>query len=146
MTALTFTANRVSPVNDTIFEAKSYKAGVEITAGQWLTLDTATGKAILARANAVGTARVIGMAMRSVGINQPVPVLRRGAVSGADLTALSPLAQVFVSAATAGSSDDTAPVGAGNVVNAVARVDVDASGQKYLWVESDFTKTLTALS
>lgn len=146
MADLTVTAAQVSPVNETQYEGRAYMAATAITAGQAVYV-TSAGKINLARANAVGTARFVGIALRTVGAGQVVNVIQRGSVAGFDLSGMAYGATVYLSDATAGALGDTVNSGTGNVVTPVGQVlpMSDSDYTKVLWVAASHTFVPVAL-
>lgn len=138
MADIAVTAARVAPVNETEYEAKTYRAAAAITAGQLLYQDT-NGRAALARANATGTIQsLIGIALNDAAAGRPVVALRRGSVAGFTLS-VNPGVPVFASSATAGALGDAVTTGTGNFVAPVGVVDTiteaDGTIVKVLFVE-----------
>lgn len=132
MASLTVAAAQVSPVNETEYEARTYKpVSSSVIVGKAVYVDSA-GKAALARANAVGTAQCIGVVV--VNANGMVVVLQRGSVAGFDLSGLAYGAIVYVSSGTAGDVDGAIITGTGNVVTPL--------GVVMPMSDSDFTKVL----
>ena len=130
MADLSFTSADVrdaTPVN------QSFKinliAAVAITAGQAVYLNS-SGKAALADASAAGTATCIGIALETVSIGQPVPILVVGFVTGFSLSGVAYDTLLFVSD-TAGDLEDA---GAGSVSAPVGRC--------YSLGDSDATKVI----
>lgn len=147
MTALAPTAARVAPVNDTQYVARTYIAAAAITAGQVVYINSA-GKAALARGNALGTMQgLAGIATHNAGANQPVEVLSHGALEGMGVGALAYALPIYVSSATAGSLDDAAVTGSGNVAVVIGRV-APMSGpglEKVLWVDIPLSALYAAI-
>lgn len=93
------------------------------------------GRAGLARANAVGTSKVVGIATTSVPAGSAFEALYHGRLAGYTLG--DPGTTVFLSAATAGALADTETTGATNVLVAVGTVHsmTDGSGTEFLFVD-----------
>jgi hypothetical protein len=145
MSAITVTAAQVAPVNETEPEIKTYIAAAAITAGQAV-YENSAGKVDLAKADAVGTAKCVGIALRTVGAGQAVSVLQRGTIAGFTLSGAY-ASDVYVSAATAGSLDSAIITGTGNVVTPVGMVTSmsDADLTKVLWIDIDLLRVPVAL-
>src|SRR5690606_3428466 len=75
------------------------------------------GRAGVARANDVGTAKVVGIATTDArpGPNSGFEALYHGRMVGFDLTATDPGTTVYLSASSAGAVDNAETTGAGNV-------------------------------
>jgi hypothetical protein len=146
MATLTATAAQVSPVNETQCEMPTYVAAVALTAGQAVYVNS-SGKVDLARANAVGTSKCAGVALRTVGANQAIEVLQRGSMAGLDLSGVAYGGVVYLSSATAGALDGAIITGTGNVVTPVGVVKPmpDDSLTKVLWVDIDLGRAPVAL-
>lgn len=117
MADLSFTSNDVrdaSPVNMAV--KINLLAAVAISAGQAV-YQNSSGKAALADASAAGTATCIGIALETASINQPVPILVVGYVTGFDLSSVAYDVLIKVSDTAgdldngAGSPTVSAPVG-----------------------------------
>jgi hypothetical protein len=135
MAAVALTAAQIAPVFADECEIRSYVAGVAITAGAPLYVNT-SGDAALADANGSGTKQFIGIALNTAGIGQAVSVLRRGEVYGFTLTSLAYGALVYVSD-TVGTYDDSV----GTVTVPVGRVQPlsDPARTKVLLVNTNIT-------
>lgn len=146
MADLTSTAAQLAPTgHDCVM--KPYTAAVDLTAGQWVYLNS-SGKLALARANGVSTSYVLGVVSRTVKAGQTVSVIRKGRVAGIDVSGMAYNANVFLSAATAGAIADAAASGTGNVVVPIGRVDCINEGPtpvKVLYVDVPFNTVLAAL-
>lgn len=107
-----------------------------ITRGQVVYRKT-NGRAAKARGNAVGTAKVVGIATSDAVQGQPFEALFWGRLVGIDLSALDPGTTVYLSAATAGAIDGAAVTGTGNVAVPIGTVHVmtDVTGTKFLFVD-----------
>lgn len=145
MTAIVATAAQVAPVNETQPEIKAYIAAAAITAGQAVYV-TSTGKVNLAKADAVGTAKCVGIALQTVGAGSAVDVIQRGGLAGLAMSGAYGAA-VYVSAATAGTLDDAIITGTGNVVTPIGVVSSmsDPDLTKVLWVAVDLLRLPVAL-
>jgi predicted RecA/RadA family phage recombinase len=111
-------------------------AGEEIAEGQAV-YRMADGRAGLARGNAVGTAKVVGIARRGARAGTAFEALYHGRLQGFELDAITAGATVYLSAATAGALADTAPGTAGQVRVAVGTVHVmtDVGATPFLMVD-----------
>lgn len=94
------------------------------------------GRAAKARANAVGTAKLLGIATSDAGIGQTFEALFEGILFGYDLSSVNPGVTLYLSAATAGALADTKTTGTGNIVAPVGivRTMTDVGGTKFLYV------------
>lgn len=93
-------------------------AGVTITAGQAVYLDTTTGKWALADADSATVAqrRAAGIALNGAALNQPIKVLTSGDVTiGATVTA----GVAYYLSGTAGGICPVADIGTGEYVNLI---------------------------
>jgi hypothetical protein len=136
MAAVAYTAAQVSPVFADDCERRPYVAGVAITQGQPLYVNS-SGDAALADGDGSGTKQFIGIALNAAGIGQAVSVLRRGEVYGFTLTSLAYGALVYVADAVGTYAD-----AAGTVAIPVGRVQPlsDPSRTKVLLVETSITR------
>ncbi len=93
-------------------------AGVTITAGQAVYLDTTTGKWALADADSATVAqrRAAGIALNGAALNQPIKVLTSGDITiGATVTA----GVAYYLSGTAGGICPVADIGTGEYVNLI---------------------------
>ncbi len=101
------------------------QAGETVAAGQPVYVSTLTAEVFLARADAVGTAHVLGLAATSAAIGFTTEVLAIGSVTLTDWTAVTGSATLtrgmdyFLSSATAGMITTTAPQSSGDWVTRV---------------------------
>ncbi|HEU0164942.1 MAG TPA: hypothetical protein VFQ54_07845 [Thermomicrobiales bacterium] len=95
------------------------------------------GRAAKARANAVGTAKIVGIATRAAAAGTPVTALYHGRYAGWYLSGVDSNKTVYLSTATAGAIADAAATGTGNVVAAVGRVFAytNPTAQRYVFVD-----------
>lgn len=95
------------------------------------------GRAGLARGNAVGTAKVVGIATSDAVAGGAFEALIWGRLVGYGLGAVNPGATVYLSSATAGALADAAASGTGNVVAALGTVHTmtDVAGTKFVFVD-----------
>lgn len=113
-------------------------ANVAITKGQPVyRIASGTGKAGLARANSVGTSKVVGIATSDAAAGGSFDALYFGRLVGIDVSGLNPGDTVFLSSATAGAIDGAIITGTGNVVVPLGTVHcmTDVSGTKFLFVD-----------
>lgn len=108
-------------------------AGATITRGQAIYEDT-NGLAQLARGNAVGTAKVAGIATVDAVAGQPVTLIRDGRMVGWDLSSVNAGTTVYLSSGTAGAIDGAAVTGTGNVAVPLGtvRTMTDVAKTKYI--------------
>lgn len=108
-------------------------AGATITRGQAIYEDT-NGLAQLARGNAVGTAKVAGIATVDAVAGQPVTLIRDGRMVGWDLSSVNAGTTVYLSSGTAGAIDGAAVTGTGNVAVPLGtvRTMTDVGKTKYI--------------
>lgn len=86
MTDLAITTANVAKGSDALIENGT--AGVAVTAGQVVYLDSTTGKYLLSDNNGTGTRSVRGIALHAAALGQPLAVQRDGDITiGAALTA-----------------------------------------------------------
>lgn len=130
---------RVSPVNDTQPEIRTYTAAVAIVAGQGVYLNS-SGKAALAVSTALATSDpFLGVALNAAAAGAPVAVLSNGGVEGMGVSGLAYGTAIYVSETTAGDFTTTAPSTSTDVVIPVGRV-LAMSGpglEKVLWFACD---------
>ena len=137
MADITCTAAKVARVHPERDEVVDLIAAEAITAGKPV-YQTTAGKAGIADANASGKQQARGIALKSVSKGSAVPVLKRGFVSGFDLSGLDADAVVYLSD-TAGALATTAgtlTVNCGRVV-----CMTDPSLTKVLFVDFDWLRT-----
>lgn len=138
MAAITVTAANLRELDAVEGRRISIKAdtGVTVTKGQAVYRKT-NGRAGLARANAVGTSKVVGIATGNAAAGDTFEALFWGRLVGLDLSALDPGTTIYLDETTAGALDGTATTGTGNVAVPVGTVHVmtDVSGTKYLFVD-----------
>lgn len=96
-----------------------------------------TGKAALARGNAVGTSKVVGIATSNAAAGQPFEALYHGRMVGFDLSGVDPGSTVYLSAATAGAIDGATVTGTGNVAAALGTVHAmtDVAGTRFIFFD-----------
>lgn len=137
MADLTVTAANVREGNAIHNRRLSILPDDTITAGMPVYRKT-NGKAARGRGNAIGTSKLVGIALAAGVAGGPViEALYQGPLFGIDLSGMNPGTTVYLSSATAGKLTDTAPTGTGNVVVAVGTVHVltDQAQTKYLLVD-----------
>ncbi|HVL24874.1 MAG TPA: hypothetical protein VM450_12370 [Thermomicrobiales bacterium] len=147
MADLTVTPARLRPLE--VIEARLIPmiADEAITKGQPVYRKT-NGRAGKARANAVGTAKVVGIATSDAAAGIAFEALYHGRLAGYDLSGVNPGSTIHLSAATAGALADTAASGTGNVVVPIGTVHTmtDASSTRFLFVDVPQNATPTALA
>ncbi len=121
-------------------------AGVAITKGQAVYRHT-DGTARVARGNAVGTSKVVGIATKNAPVGVAFEALYHGRLEGFDLSGVNPGVTVSLSAGTAGALNDAATTGVGNVAVPVGTVHVmtDVPMTKFLFVDVRQNATPVAL-
>lgn len=148
MAALTVTAARVAPVNETQYTAKTFIAAVALTPGQPV-YENSAGKAAIARANATGTIQnFLGLTTHAAAAGKPVEVIKEGSLYGFDLSGMAYGAKAYVLASGAGQLDDTIVSGSGNFVVPVGMVVAMTDGSdltKVLYVDVRYTDVFTVL-
>jgi hypothetical protein len=107
-----------------------------ITKGQPVYRKT-NGKAGVARANAVGTSKLVGIATTSVAAGLAFEALYHGRLAGYVLTSQNPGTTIYLSITATGLLADAAAVGTGNVVVPVGTVHcmTDQDLTKFLFVD-----------
>lgn len=95
------------------------------------------GRADLARGNAVGTAKPVGIATSDAVAGQAFEALYHGRLVGYDLSGVNPGSTVYLSASAAGAIDGAAVTGTGNVVAPIGTVHVmtDIGGTRFLLID-----------
>ncbi len=146
MADLTLTAAQVAPAMYNNPEFLRAKAKVAITAGQAVFLNTTTFDADLAKADALGTAVVLGIAMQAAAVGQRFDVLVRGVLIGFALGSLTVGQIVYLSVATAGALQDAIPTTNGQVVVPMGRVFIGEDGTRGLFVNIDQSQNYKALT
>lgn len=132
MTDIVATAAKIAVVHPGIAEIYDGVASEAITAGQPVTMDATTGKFLVADANGTGGRNTLdGIALKTVGAGQAVPVLKRGLVAGYTLAG-NYRSKVYVSD-TAGTLADAAGT-ASLPVGTVRRLS-DENPTKLLFVD-----------
>lgn len=108
----------------------------------------ANGRAGLARANAVGTAKAVGVATTDALAGKPFEALYHGRMVGYDLTDVDPGSTVYLSAGTAGAVDGAETTGAGNVAVPLGTVHAmtDVSGTRFIFFDIPQNAAPTALA
>jgi hypothetical protein len=131
MSAIELTAAQIARVHADRDEVYDKIAASTITVGQVVYLTTA-GKAAPADASVTTTAQVRGIALNNAAAGQVVSILRRGAIAGFTISALTYEDRVYLSDTT--GALDTA---AGTVAVTVGRVEggSDSGISKYLYID-----------
>lgn len=136
MANLSIGSNGVSLVQADKAEIRDMIAVEAITAGQPV-YQTTAGKAGVADANAAGKQQFRGIALKDAAAGQPVPVLKRGFISGFVLSGVAYDGLVYLSD-TAGSLADAAGTMTVNCGRVCAKTDPDLT--KILYVEADWLR------
>lgn len=146
MADLTVTEARLRPLEVIEAELHPMIAAEAITKGQ-VVYQNANGQAARAQANAVGTAKAVGIATSTAPAGGSVDVLFHGRLAGYDLTGTAPGTVVYVSAGTAGAVNNAAPATVGQVVTPIGTVMVmsDRGATRFLFVDVDHTRVPVAL-
>jgi hypothetical protein len=134
MADITVTAAQVRRVYPDRDEVYDFTAGVAITAGAAVYVDTTTGKLGLADASAAGTAQVRGIALNSAAAGETVAVLMKGVVAGFTLAGDYD-SRVYLSNTDSGILGDAAGV-VSVIVGRVIRAN-DSSATKLLLVNTN---------
>ena len=147
MADLAVTAANVRELDAVKNDRVTMIADEAITAGQVVYRKT-NGRAAKARGNAVGTAKVVGIATAAAGQGDSFKALYRGRMVGHDVSGLNPGVTVYLSAATAGAIDGAAVTGSGNVVATLGTVHVmtDVGATKYILFDIPQNAVPVALS
>lgn len=136
MADLTATEANIRPLDDVEIRTISLIADEAIIAGQPV-YEKTNGRVAKGRANAVGTAKLVGVALNSVQPGRAVSCMYHGRIVGYDLASINPSTTVFLSSAAAGALADAAATGTGNVVVPVGtvRVQTNPTADKYLFID-----------
>jgi len=148
MAALTVTAANLRMLDGVEARLIPMIANVAITRGQVVyRIASGVGKAGLARGNAVGTSKVVGIATSDAAAGGSFDALYFGRLVGMDLSGANPGDTVYLSSATAGAIDGAIITGTGNVVVALGTVHcmTDVAGTKFLFVDIPQNTTPVAL-
>lgn len=106
------------------------------------------GRAGVARANAVATAKVIGIASRDCAIGEAFEAQHYGGATGYDLSAVNPGTTIYLSTSAGGKLADAAATGTGAGVVPIGSVQVltDPGQTRYIFVDISLSApTPTAL-
>lgn len=97
----------------------------------------ANGRAGLARANAVGTSKVVGIATTDASATRSFEALYHGRMVGWDIAAVDPGSTVYLSASAAGAIDGAAVTGIGNVVATLGTIHsmTDVAGTRFIFFD-----------
>lgn len=136
MADLTIVSNGVHLVFADQAEIKDMIAAEAITKGQPV-YRTSAGKAGVADANAAGKQQFRGIALKAASAGQPVPVLKRGFLSGFVLSGVAYDGPVYLSD-TAGSLADAA--GTMSVICGRVHALPDPDLTKILYVDADWLR------
>lgn len=136
MADITVTAAELRPIE--VIEARLIPmiAGDAVTKGQ-VVYRKSTGLAGVAKGDAVGTSKVVGIATTSAAAGTAFEALYHGRLAGYGLASVDAGKTVYLSAATAGALADTATTGATNVLVAIGTVHTmtDGSSTKFVFVD-----------
>lgn len=136
MADLTVVAKELRPME--VIEARLIPmiASVAIAKGD-VVYRKADGTADLARANAVGTSKVVGVATTNAPVGGAFEALYHGRLAGFTLTTMDAGATAYLSAAVAGKVADTETTGSANVLVGVGTVHTmtDGTSTKFLFVD-----------
>lgn len=139
MADLTVTAAQVAVVRPEQAEVVTLITGVTVTAGQAVYVVAATGKAALADANASAPApQFKGIALTGGANGQAINVLKKGYVTGFDLSGMNYGAKAYLSD-TAGALADAAGTATVTVGQVMMLPDAYSAGTKALYVEANWT-------
>lgn len=145
MADLTVTAANVRELDAVRNDRITLLASVAVTRGQPLyeiASSTNKGKAGIARANAVGTSKVAGIATHDAAAGDPVEMLIRGRMVGWDLSSANADLTIYLST-TAGALADEAAVGTGNVVVPLGRIFTMTDVSKTPYIYFDIPMNMT---
>lgn len=132
MADITVTAAQVAPVNETQYTPVTYIAGVAITKGQAIAINTTTGLAVLADGSSGQPNGPRGIALLNAAAGEPVVAIEDGSVYGFDLSALAYDAVVYVSNTAGALSGDAADSDVDTVVGRVKPMHDGATPTKVL--------------
>ena len=149
MATLTVTAAQLRPLDGIEARLIPMIANVAVTKGQVVyRIASGTGKAGLARANSVTTAKIVGIATSDAAAGGSFDALYFGRLVGLDLSGLNPGTTVYLSSGTANAVDGAAASDTGNVVVPLGTVHcmTDVSDTKFLFVDIPQNAEPVALS
>lgn len=133
MTDVAIVAAQVSPVNETPIETWTLIAGVAITRGQTVAINTTTGLAFVGDASTGVGPNVRGIALNNAGAGDSLTIMVHGSLYGFTLTNQAYDAPIY-SSNTAGAVADAA----GDVSEVIGRVkpmhDAGTTPTKVLYV------------
>jgi len=137
MAVIILTPGQIALVDPNKADVKAFIAGGPITAGQAVYMDTTTGNALVADANAPGAQQCRGIALNPAVAGQAVAVLRRGEVYGYTLTNQDYDDPVYLSD-TEGALDDAT----GTLTVIVGRVCglTDAARTKVIFIDAQWAR------
>lgn len=133
MADITVTPNRVRILDSSQRLTINTRAGEAIVRGQ-LVYEATDGTAKLARADAVATAKVSGVALNDAAAGEPVTTGRYVFLAMDGLSTVQPSTTLYLSAATKGALADAAATGTGKAVVpvGVVRIMTGSGNQKYV--------------
>ena len=135
MADITVTAALVARVNAHYDEIHNFIAGVTITAGQLVYLNSA-GKLALADGSAAGTAEAVGIALEGGGLGEAIAVMKQGKINGFTISASAVGALMYLSD-TAGAMADAA--GTVSKIVGVVVASADSTPVDQLYVDFQWT-------
>jgi hypothetical protein len=146
MADLTATPANVRIVRGIEARLRPIKMDVAVTAGQPV-YKKSNGNGAIARANAVGTSKLFGIATESVGAGDTCSCMYHGGLAGLGVDAVDPGTIIYLSVTTGGLLADAAATGTGNVVVPVGVVDNDTSPSqtKFVMIDIQLTTAPVAL-
>ena len=146
MADLTITAAQVRMLEGIEARLSPMIADEAIAKGQPVYRKT-NGRAGLARANALGTAKVVGVATSDAVAGGAFDALYHGRMVGFDLSGTNPGSTLYLSAATAGRVDNVKITGVGNVVVPLGTVHAmtDIGGTRFIFFDVPQNLDLVAL-
>lgn len=106
----------------------------------------ANKRAGVARANAVGTSKVVGVATTDGIVGRPFEALHYGRMVGYDLAAVTPGSTVYLSASAAGAIDGAAVTGIGNVAVPLGTVHAMTDVAETLFIFFDISQNAAPIA
>lgn len=133
MADLTVTLDRVRIVDTSQRSTTNAIADEAVTRGQPV-YEKTTGRVGRARANAIGTAKVCGVALNDANAGDPVTYGDDVRLVGFDLSSVNNGSTVYLSSASAGMVADTAATGTGNVVVPLGAVRTATGSGRFKYI------------
>jgi hypothetical protein len=138
MSDISVTTAQVSLVADTVPQWRSGIAGEALAAGDFVYMNSSTGKLWKSDASGTGdSTEVLGMVLAPAAAGSPVSYLFQGAVYGFDLSGVGYGKKLYLSV-TAGAIADAAPVEGGATTKTIGRclpLNDGGVGTKTLFVD-----------